>query len=86
MKTGEKQLSLFSVKAIIICEDINKVLDVKQKLLILMQLFEILNLKEVTPREEVDFIHAISTAFKFDDLTFKSCKSFVFDSLYEVPA
>ncbi len=85
MKTGEKQLSLFSVKAIIICEDINKVLDVKQKLLILMQLFEILNLKEVTPREEVDFIHAISTAFKFDDLTFKSCKSFVLDSLYEVP-
>ncbi len=85
VKTGEKQLSLFSVKAIIICENINRVLDQKQKLLVLMQLLEILNLKEVALDEDIDFVRTIATAFKFNDTIFRSCKSFVLDSLYEIP-
>ena len=85
VKTGEKQMSLFSVKSIIICENINKVLDKKQKLLVLMQLLEILNLKEVTLDEDIDFVRTISSAFKFDETVFQNCKSFVLDSLYEVP-
>jgi len=85
VKTGEKQLSLFSVKSIIICENINNVLDQKQKLLILMQLLEILNLKEVTLNEDIDFVRTIASAFKFDESVFQSCKSFVLDSLYEIP-
>ncbi len=85
VKTGEKQMSLFSVKSIIICENINKVLDKKQKLLVLMQLFEILNLKEVTLDEDIDFVRTIAAAFKFDETVFQNCKSFVLESLYEVP-
>jgi ABC-type multidrug transport system ATPase subunit len=85
VKTGEKQLSLFSVKSIIICENINKVLDQKQKLLILMQLLEILNLKEVALSEDIDFVGTIASAFRFDESVFASCKSFILDSLYEVP-
>lgn len=85
VKTGRKQLSLFSVKTIIICENINMVLDQKQKLLVLMQLFEILNLKETARKEDIDFIRTISIAFKFDELVFDSCMSFVLDSLYEIP-
>jgi ABC transport system ATP-binding/permease protein len=85
VKTGEKQISLFSVKAIIICENINKTLDKKQKLLILMQLLEILNLKEVALDEDIDFVRTIAYAFKFDDQVFLNCKSFVLDSLYEIP-
>jgi ABC-type multidrug transport system ATPase subunit len=85
VKTGEKQLSLFSVKAIIICENINRTLDKKQKLLILMQLLEILNLKEVALEEDIDFVRTIAHAFKFDDKIFHSCKSFVLDSLFEIP-
>ncbi|MBN1597758.1 MAG: ATP-binding cassette domain-containing protein [Bacteroidales bacterium] len=85
IKTGEKQLSLFSVKAIIICEHINKVLDKKQKLLILMQLLEILNIKEIAVEEEIDFVRTIALAFKFDENVFQSCKSFILDSLFEVP-
>lgn len=85
VKTGEKQLSLFSVKAIIICENINHVLDKKQKLLILMQLLEILNIKEVALDEDIDFVRTIAHAFKFDDNIFQRCKSFVLDSLYEIP-
>jgi ABC transport system ATP-binding/permease protein len=85
VKTGEKQISLFSVKAIIICENINRVLDKKQKLLIFMQLLEILNLKEVALEEDIDFVRTIAHAFKFDDKIFLSCKSFVLDSLFEIP-
>jgi ABC-type multidrug transport system ATPase subunit len=83
--TGEKQLSLFSVKAIIICEHINKVLDKRQKLLILTQLLEILNIREVIGNDDIDFIRTISLAFKLDDHVFKNCKSFIIDTLYEVP-
>ena len=85
VKTGEKQMSLFSVKSIIICENINKALDKKQKLLILMQILEILNLKEITNEEDIDFIRTIASAFKFDETVFSNCKSFILNSLYEVP-
>jgi len=84
-KTGEKQMSLFSVKAIIICEQINKILDKKQKLLILMQLLEILNIKEVLQDEDIDFVRTIAIAFKFDEKVFQSCKSFILDTLYDIP-
>ena len=85
VKTGEKQMSLFSVKSIIICENINKVLDKKQKLLVLMQLLEILNIKEIVLDEDIDFVRTIAFAFKFDELVFQNCKAFILDSLYEVP-
>ncbi len=85
VKTGKKQMSLFSVKSIIICENINKVLDKRQKLLILMQLLEILNLKEVVLDEDIDFVRTIAFAFKFDEKVFQNCKSFILDSLFEVP-
>ena len=85
VKTGQKQMSLFSVKSIIICENINKVLDKKQKLLVLMQLLEILNLKEVVVDEDIDFVRTIAFAFKFDERIFQNCKTFVLDSLFEVP-
>ncbi|MBN1952051.1 MAG: ATP-binding cassette domain-containing protein [Bacteroidales bacterium] len=83
--TGEKQFSLFSVKAIIICESINKVLDRKQKLLVLVQLLEILKLKEIEVKEDSEFLRAISHALKCDEAVFDSCKAFVFNALYEVP-
>ncbi len=84
-KTGEKQMSLFSVKAIIICEQINNILDKKQKLLVLMQLLEILNIKEVVLEEDIDFVRTIAIAFKFDEKVFQSCKSFILDTLYDIP-
>ncbi len=84
-KTGEKQMSLFSVKAIIICEQINLTLNKTQKLLVLMQLLEILNIKETILDEDIDFVRTISIAFKFDEKVFQSCKSFVLDTLYDIP-
>lgn len=84
-KTGEKQMSLFSVKAIIICEQINLTLNKKQKLLVLMQLLEILNIKESILDEDIDFVRTIALAFKFDENVFQSCKSFVLDTLYDIP-
>lgn len=84
VKTGQKQMSLFSVKAIIICEHINKILDKKQKLLVLMQLLEVLNIKESIIEDDVDFVRTIALALKFDSKIFQSCKSFILDTLYDV--
>jgi ABC transport system ATP-binding/permease protein len=85
VKTGEKQMSLFSVKAIIICEHVNRTLDKKQKLLVLMQLLEILNIKESVLEDDIDFVRTIAFALKFDAHIFQSCKSFILDTFYDVP-
>jgi ABC transport system ATP-binding/permease protein len=85
VKTGEKQMSLFSVKAIIICEHINKILDKKQKLMVLMQLLEVLNIKESVVDDDVDFVRTIANALKFDTHVFQSCKAFILETLYDVP-
>jgi len=84
IKTGEKQMALFSVKAMIISENINKVLDKKQKLLVLMQLLEILNVSDKTSDDSIDFVRTISLAFKFDDNVFSNCKSFILDNIYSL--
>jgi ABC transport system ATP-binding/permease protein len=84
IKTGEKQIALFSVKAIIICENINQVLDKRQKLLVLMQLLEILNVSNNVKEDSIDFVRTISLAFKFENHVFQHCKSFILDNLYSI--
>lgn len=83
-KTGEKQIALFSVKAIIICENINKVLDKRQKLLVLTQLLDILSVSENVSEDSIDFVRTISLAFRFDQQVFQNCKSFILDNIYSI--
>ncbi len=81
IKTGNKQLSLFSVKAVIICEQINKELDKNQKIFILTHILEILYSTGSKKEEDIDFVKTISFAFKIDEKLFYDCLSFVFDDL-----
>ncbi len=85
-RPGNKQMSSLSVKAILICEQVNNVLEQKQKILILLQLLEIFSIKENTTNDEIDFIRAISIGLKFDKDVFQNCKCFVtdtFDKIYD---
>lgn len=81
IRTGDKQLSLFSVKAVIICEQINKDIDRKQKVFILTHILEILSSTRSSKEEDIDFVKTIALAFKIDETLFYDCLSFVFDDL-----
>ncbi len=59
-----KRISLFSVKTLLICEQINNRLDLKQKSFVLLQLFDILKNEENKIIDEAyDFIGTISDSF-----------------------
>lgn len=83
-QTGDKQLSLFSVKAVIICEQINKDIDRKQKIFILTHILEILSSTRSRKEEDIDFVKTVALAFKIDETVFYDCLSFVFDDLSDV--
>ncbi|MCG8699044.1 MAG: ATP-binding cassette domain-containing protein [Bacteroidales bacterium] len=75
-KTGQKQLSLFSVKAIIICEEVNKELAKKLKIKVLLSLIEILNISDTYSNEAEDFLKTLSTALHFDENLLLTCLLF----------
>lgn len=73
----DKLLSVLSIKSLIICEQINKTLLQKQKALIVVQLFEILNLKDQITDKELDFLKTLIIALKFDERTYLLLKNFI---------
>lgn len=84
IKTGKKQLSLFSVKAVIICEEINAHLTRKERIIVLLHILEILSQTGSKELEEIDFIKTIAHSLRIDDLIFNDCFSFVFDRYFEI--
>ena len=78
-KTGEKQLSLFSVKAMIICEQANEQLTKKQKILVFIHILEILSATSHESSEDIDFVRSITTAFKLEESLFDDCFAFIFN-------
>ncbi|MBN1187612.1 MAG: ATP-binding cassette domain-containing protein [Bacteroidales bacterium] len=76
-----KKISLFSVKALMICEQINEELLQTQKVLILLQLLEVINEVKVQNDKELDFIKTVAITFKIDITEYLNCKSFVFDQI-----
>jgi ABC-type multidrug transport system ATPase subunit len=77
IKTGEKQLSLLSVKSIIICDQINEHLTRKQKIQVLGYLLEIVSLVENFNEEDIDFVRTISVAFRIPDDIFYDILAFI---------
>ncbi len=82
---ARKRNSLFSVKAVIICEHVNRKLEQKQKVLVLLQILDILYLKKDLNETETDFLKTLSIALKFYDAEFDNSKAFIFDSINKIP-
>ena len=74
-----KRISLFSVKTILICEQINSRLDLQQKSFLLLQLFDILKLENYEiPDEAFDFIGTIADSFSINQDDYDQLYFFVF--------
>lgn len=80
IKTGDKQLSLLSVKAVIICEQVNTHLDRKNKIYLLTQILQILAITGHKNEEDIDFVKTIVIGLKIDEGVFFDCKNFIFDN------
>ncbi|MBN1117615.1 MAG: ATP-binding cassette domain-containing protein [Bacteroidales bacterium] len=77
IKTGDKQLSMLSVKSVIICDQVNSSLSQKDKLILLIKLLEVISLTSHIEREDIDFIKTISDALNIEESTFNDCLGFI---------
>lgn len=76
---------LFSVKTLLVCEQLNKQLLQKQKILVIIQLLDILSHKGSIENTELDLIMTLTTTLHFNPEIFYNCKAFVFDTIDKIP-
>lgn len=84
IRTGDKQLSLLSVKAVVICEKANLYLTKEQKLFLLTHILEILSVTDSRKNEDVDFVKTIASALRIDERLFNECLAFIFEEYEKV--
>lgn len=75
---------IFTVKAVLVCEQLNNQLLQKQKILIIMQLLDILSYKSDLSESDLDLIKTMAITLHFNEETFSDCKAFVFDSIENI--
>ena len=80
-----KRTSLTAVKILGICEQINEELQQKQKLYVLVQLMDFILFGAVITENELEFLETVSTAFNIPQTEFQNIKSFVLNSVNEIP-
>jgi ABC-type multidrug transport system fused ATPase/permease subunit len=83
---GTKRIGADSVKVLRICNDINKELAQKQKVIVLVQLFEFVKSdgNEVTD-QEFAFINAVAESFYIPKEEYELIRDFTLNSFQEVP-
>ena len=73
-----------SVKALVICEQINEELTQKQKFVVLVRLLEFINI-DVISEVELDFVSTVATAFNINEGEFNSIRNYIVDTdMYEL--
>ncbi len=84
--------SVFSVKILQICEDINKELHQRQKLLVLFNLLQfvkhwkpvdIIGIEEEVSVQEI--VETVALVFNFSEIEFNNIKYFTYEQIYKVP-
>lgn len=72
-----KRVSLSSMKILSICEDINKELQQKQKVYILIQLLDFISTGEEKAEKELDFVNTVADAFNVPASDYENLRNFV---------
>lgn len=73
----KKKTSLSSVKILKICNQINKDLAHKQKIIVLIRLLEFVNTSEQVSNQDLEFVETVSDSFNIDRNEFKRCLTFI---------
>ena len=78
---GEKRIGPDSVKILRICDQINRELTQKQKLIVLIHLFEfVYSDKSEISRQEFEFIKTVSDSFNIEDEEYNNIRDFTISS------
>lgn len=76
-RKDRKRTSLTSVKILGICEQINKELEQKQKVYVIIQLIEFISLDKSVTEKENDFLESVASAFNIPAGEFLNIKDFI---------
>jgi ABC-type multidrug transport system ATPase subunit len=76
-RKDRKRTSLTSVKILGICEQINKELEQKQKVYVIIQLIEFISMDKHVTEKENDFLESVASAFNIPANEFLNIKSFI---------
>lgn len=72
-----KRTSLSSVKVLMICEQINKELTQKQKIIVLIRLIEFVFATGEPSPQEMEFLTTVAATFNIPDEEYKNCLKFI---------
>ncbi len=86
IERGAKRIGPDSVKILKICDQINKELTQKQKIVVLVRLFEFVNSDddEITD-QEFEFISAVAVSFYIDEKEYNRIKEFTINPFNSIP-
>lgn len=76
-KGGRKRTSLHAVKILRICSQINEELTQRQKMIVLVRIFEFINSDNVRTEKELDFVTTVADAFNISLTEFNALKAFI---------
>jgi ABC-type multidrug transport system ATPase subunit/uncharacterized tellurite resistance protein B-like protein len=86
IERGDKRIGPDSVKILRICDQINKELAQKQKIIVLVRLFEFVNSNNDTISEqEFEFIKAVAESFYIEDEEYTRIKEFTINPFDTIP-
>jgi ABC-type multidrug transport system ATPase subunit len=79
-----KHVSLNAMKILDICEKINKELQQRQKIYILVQLIDFVSFGEKITENELDFINTVAYAFNIPVAEYEAIRDFIINDLHDV--
>lgn len=73
----QKRTSVNSVKVLRICAQINEELTQRQKMIVLLRIFDFIHANDQVHLQEQEFVHTVSESFNIPDFEYKQLKAFV---------
>ena len=83
-RRARKQLSASSVKVLTICILINKELNLKQRIIVLIRLLEFINKDGEPSYQEIEFVNTVASTFNIIEKEYLNLKHFVFGNVSEL--
>ncbi|UCG26853.1 MAG: ATP-binding cassette domain-containing protein, partial [Bacteroidales bacterium] len=80
-----KRTSLISMRILGICESINKELEQKQKIYLIIQLIEFISFGQRVTVKELEFLFSVASAFNIPDNEYRDLENFIFYPENEFP-
>jgi len=73
----QKRTSLYSVKVLRICAQVNKELTQRQKFIVLIRIFEFINADNFRTEKEIDFVKTVSDSFNILEEEYQQVQTFI---------